>query len=177
MNAYAFIPFPELVSRNLLLRQLTEKDADSIFAIRSDKRIAEYLDRPLCRTRDEALRFIYKVNKGISDGGVIYWAVCDKKSGQFAGTICLWNISEENHCADLGFELLTDFQGRGIIQEALNNVIEFGFNVMKLKYILGEVDPGNIKSIKLMEKKGFALLPDSGRSKTVTYRLFNQVNL
>ena len=177
MSSYNFTPFPGLATQNLLLRQLTEKDIDSIFAIRSDKKIAEYLDRPLCKSIEEALAFINKVNKGISDGETIYWAVCDNKSMELAGTICLWNISEKETAADVGFELLTEFQGKGIMQEALDSVIEFGFNVMKLKYILGEVDPRNIKSIRLMEKKGFVLLPDAPDAKTIIYRLCNPGNI
>lgn len=43
------------------------------------------------------------------------------------------------------------------MQEVIPVVIKYGFEVMKLHSIDGEVDPRNVKSIKLMEKNGFQL--------------------
>jgi len=53
--------------------------------------------------------------------------------------------------------LLPDHQGKGVMQAVLPIVIKYGFEIMKLNFIEGEVDPNNLKSIKLMEKNGFIL--------------------
>lgn len=176
MNRFSFDPFPELNTANLLLRQLTEDDAESIFNIRSDRQIAKYLDRPLCQSKEEALQFINKINNGIRNGEVIYWSVCLKENPELAGTICLWNLSAEESKADIGFELLVKYQGRGFIQEAIDKVIEYGFTVMKLKNIIGETAPANIRSIRLMHKKGFVQTPAAEEAKNpdwVVYQLIN----
>ena len=41
------------------------------------------------------------------------------------------------------------------MREALIKVINYGFEIMKLKSIDADVDPNNFKSIKLLEKNGF----------------------
>jgi ribosomal-protein-alanine N-acetyltransferase len=49
-----------------------------------------------------------------------------------------------------------DHFGKGVMQEVIPEILNFGFNIMNLFEIEGEVDPENIKSIKLMEKFGFS---------------------
>jgi len=71
------------------------------------------------------------------------------------GTICLWNISDKGTKAEIGFELLPEFHGKGTMQEVIPIIINYGFETMGLNFIDGEVDPKNLRSIKLMEKYGF----------------------
>jgi ribosomal-protein-alanine N-acetyltransferase len=65
------------------------------------------------------------------------------------------NISEKKLKAELGFELLPKYQGKGIMLEVLPVIIEYGFKNMNLNSIEGEVDPENLKSIILMKRNGF----------------------
>lgn len=67
----------------------------------------------------------------------------------------MWNLNEEENKAEVGYELLPDFQGKGIAQEALSAVITFGFEVMKLKTIEAYTHKENLKSTKLLEKFNF----------------------
>jgi ribosomal-protein-alanine N-acetyltransferase len=86
---------------------------------------------------------------------LIYWAITFNNQPNLIGTICLWNISDNGNIAEIGFELLPKFHGKEIMQEVLPIIINYGFETMGLNFIDGEVDPKNIKSIKLMEKNGF----------------------
>lgn len=149
--------FPNLITSKYSLRQLFLNDAEKIFSLRSDKNVNEFLNRKIAKTIDDARKFITEVNISISKNDSIYWAICYKDDPNLVGTICLWNISKEKNSADIGFELLPEYQGKGIMQEVLPIVIKYGFEKMKLKSIVGEVDPRNIKSIKLMEQNGFIL--------------------
>lgn len=176
-----FTLFPILKTTRLLLRQLTLIDEKEIFEIRSSEKIAKYLDRPLCRSIDDARAFINKINKGIENNEWIYWAICEKEIFKLIGTICIWNISLKESKAEIGFELLPQYHGKGIMQEALKCVLDYGFNVLQLNSMEGEVDPANIKSIKLMEKYNFKRRnniheydsKNEIESKTVIYQLDN----
>jgi ribosomal-protein-alanine N-acetyltransferase len=86
---------------------------------------------------------------------LIYWAIAIKNQLNLVGTICLWNISEDNAKAELGFKLLPEFHRKGILQEVLPMIIDCGLETMGLNFIDGEVDPKNLRSTKLMEKYGF----------------------
>jgi [ribosomal protein S5]-alanine N-acetyltransferase len=153
-----FDPFPLLATQRLQLRPLLLEDDKDIYEIKSNREMIKYLDRPPMKTIFEARQFIEKINNGIALNRWIYWAISLKGNKSLIGTICIWRISEEEKKGEVGFELLPAFQGMGIIQEALNCVIEFGFNVLGLVSLEGEVDPQNIKSVKVMEKAGFKLI-------------------
>jgi len=152
-----FLPFPNLYTKKFQLRQLRNDDANEIFTIRSDEGIARFLDRSLAKSVDDACQFIQKINTSISKNELIYWGVTPKELDKLIGTICLWKISKQQSKAEIGFELLPAHQGRGVMQEVIPVVLEYGFDNLKLKTIEGETTPDNIKSIKLLEKFGFVL--------------------
>ena len=151
MSKISFTPFPVLSTKNFQLRQLVDSDDQNIFILRSDERVLKYLGKPRADTIDEARAFISKINGGITANEWIYWTVIDQTSDKFLGTICLWNLSDDFSRADIGFELLPDFFGNGIMQEVIPAILDYGFTKMKLDVIDGDVDPDNIKSIKLIE--------------------------
>ena len=155
MDILNFTPFPNLITEGLILRQVKIQDENEVFALRSDKRVNEFLDRPKPVTIEDARKFIEKINDQIAKNEVIYWGITFKNDNKLIGTICYWNISKEHSRADIGYELHPDFQGKGIMQEVIIKVIDYGFETMKLKSIDAELDPNNIKSINLLQKYGF----------------------
>lgn len=157
MNTINFKPFPKLETNQYKLRQLNSDDAEKIFKIRSNIEVAKYLDRPLAKTINDGMAFIEKINAGIAKNELIYWGITKKEEQEIIGTITLWQITKDGLKAEIGFELLPKFQGVGVMKEIVPEVIRFAFEEMKLIMIEGEVDPYNIKSIKLMEQFGFVL--------------------
>jgi RimJ/RimL family protein N-acetyltransferase len=152
-----FTAFPKLVTERLILRQLEAEDANEIFALRSSDEVNRFLDRPKAITIEEAKQFIYKINDGINKNEWVYWAITLKNETKLIGTICYWNISKENDRAEVGYELHPRYQGKGIMQEALLKVIDFGFEQMRLKTITAVPSDDNIKSRKLLEKNNFKI--------------------
>lgn len=165
MNKYN--THPELITRRLKLRQLSFEDDHQIFKIRGDADIAKYLDRPICTDIEEARHFISKIVKGINTNEWFYWAVTLLNNPQLIGTICLWNFSLEKTKADLGYELMTEYQGKGYMSEAIKAVIDFGFNRLRLSEIEAEVDPANLSSVKLLEKFNFTRIVHPGENMDV----------
>ncbi len=151
--------FSLLFTNCFVLRQLTLEDAEEILFLRTDERVLEYIDIEKAETLEDAKRFIEKINSG--EEGWFFWGITEKNSPKVIGTICLWNIEAAESKADIGFVLHPDYWGKGIMQEVIPAVINFGFQKMKLKCIIGEAMPKNIKSIKLMEKFGFRYKKES----------------
>lgn len=169
-----FTPFPNLTTERLLLRQLNADDENEIFMLRSDERVNKYLSRQKTNSVEEAREFITKINDGIKNNESLYWGITFKENPVVVGTICLWNISKENDMAEIGYELIPEYHGKGIMQEAMTKVIEFGFENMKLKAIEAYTHPNNDSSIKLLEKNNFKKIRDannSGEDKEVVYVL------
>lgn len=155
MNKLSFLPFPNLNTERLNLRQLITEDFEEIRILRSDERILKYLIIEKCNNNEEAVKFIEKINKGINNSDSLYWGISLRNEKKIIGTICIWHISEENSRAEVGYVLHPDQQGKGIMSEALDAVLDFGFTYLQLHSMEASLDPGNIASIKLLEKKGF----------------------
>ena len=54
-----------------------------------------------------------------------------------------------------GYALHPDQQGKGLMQEAMTAVLEYGFKIMKLHSIEANVNPNNLSSIKLLVRNNF----------------------
>lgn len=155
-----FKPFPELQSQRLLLRRIVEADCRSILFLRSDKKVTKFIERPENRkTKNltDAIKFIQELEGYIETGKSISWGITLKNNPEIIGTICLWNFSNNNKTAEVGYDLDPKFQGLGIMNESLNMVINYGVDNLKLNKIEAFTHTKNEPSKKLLEKNGFQL--------------------
>ena len=150
-----FTPFPVLKTDRLILRQLVSSDDNEIFALRSDNNVNKYLDRGPSKSIDDAKTFIQTISENIQKNDSIYWAIALNSTDKLIGTICLFHFSEDNLKAEIGYELLPDFQGKGIMQEATSKVIDFGFRHIGLTSIEAHTHSENQSSTRLLEKLNF----------------------
>jgi len=155
MNKVNFTPFPVLRTERLILRCLEVSDDQELFKLRSNRRVNKYIVRPKQKNIKEIRAFISKISNGINNNEWIYWVITLKENPRLIGTICLWNFSNENNIAELGYELVPAFHGKGIMSEALEKIIEFGFNEIELKTIEAYTHKNNNDSTKLLQKYKF----------------------
>ena len=150
-----FSPFPILHTERFVLRSLRLEDDKELFVLRTDPRINEFLNREPPGSLEDVRAFINKILENTQKGESILWAVCANGEGSLSGTICLWKISPAEEKAEIGYELLQQYHGKGIMQEVIPEVIRFGFETLGLKVIEAELEKANVKSVKLLEKNGF----------------------
>lgn len=147
--------FPILTTERLTLRQLSIDDQQDILALRSDPNINKFLNRQLCKTNEDAINFINKVNDNIEKSDTYYWAITLTDTKTLLGTICLFGFSSENNSCEIGYELMTKFQGQGIMKEAAQVVIDYVFQALKFKKILAFTHYDNENSTNLLLKLNF----------------------
>lgn len=150
-----FTSFPVLVTERLTLRQLSITDQQNIFALRSDAEINKYLDREPSRTVEDAINFINKVNDNVKNNNSIYWVISLTDSKTFVGTICLFDFSNEKNSCEIGYELMTKFQGLGIMKEAAQVVLDYAIHTLKFKKVIAFTHRNNHNSTKLLAKLNF----------------------
>lgn len=155
MNKLNFTPFPNIESERIKLRQLKFDDAEIIFDYQSKPENFPFVDMPLYTELKQAEDYIIKMNSGVAKNSWIIWAIADKKSDKILGTISIWGIDEEKSAAELGYGLYPGNSGKGLMTEALNLSIKFGFEVMGLKYLDAYTNIKNLKSCSLLERNGF----------------------
>ena len=150
-----FEPFPVLKTERLTLRQLASSDDNEIFVLRSNENVNKYLERKPSKSIDDAKTFIQTINKNIKKNDSIYWAITLNNTDKLIGTICLFDFSDDNLMAEIGYELLPEFQGKGIMQEATSKVIDFGIQRIGLNLIKAYTHSENQSSTRLLEKFNF----------------------
>jgi ribosomal-protein-alanine N-acetyltransferase len=134
---------------------LTIDDQQNIFALRSDIAINKYIGREPSRTIEDAIHFINKVNDNIGKSNSLYWAITMTDTKTFVGTICLFNFLNEANSCEIGYELMTNYQGRGIMKEATGKVIDYAFQTLQFEKIVAFTHKANQPSTKLLSKCSF----------------------
>lgn len=150
-----FEPFPELRTERLDLIQLKESDAADLHKMRADVNIMRYIPRTLSEKVEDALALIRKSYELLEEGNHITWAIKFKGEEKLIGTIGYYRIQKENHRGEVGYILHPDFHGKGIMQEALEAVLNYGFNSINFHSIEAVIDPHNIASEKLLLRNNF----------------------
>jgi len=78
-----------------------------------------------------------------------------QKESQTIGVIDLYDFEPQHKHAGIGIFLLPEEQGKGYATEALEILIRYCFDVLKLHMIYCNITADNIPSIRLFEKAGF----------------------
>ncbi len=82
------------------------------------------------------------------------FAVEFKDVGHIVGTIRLGGVDAEHGSGALGFALDTEYQGCGLMTEAVHKLMDYGFNNLGLHRIWATADIENSASWRLMERVG-----------------------
>ena len=150
--------FPKLETKRLLLRQFILSDAADLFEIRSNPDVIDFTDQKLDEYIEDSIKFINIINLGIEKQKWINWAIVHKDTNKMIGSINLWNFNKNENKAEVGYSLNPLYQGKGLMSEALEKVIDYGLNVMELGSIEAWTEKRNLKSIKLLERNNFKYL-------------------
>ncbi|MDQ3112153.1 MAG: GNAT family N-acetyltransferase [Bacteroidota bacterium] len=155
MLEFNFDPFPELETARLTLRRITRKDAEAFFELRTHPDTTKYSDRFPPKSLEEIYAFMDRIEQDISSNQSIAWAISLKGNDEFIGTVNFHRTYPEHHRAEMGYQLLSKYWRQGIMSEAVQAAIDYGFMTMKLHTIEAQVNPNNEASIALLKKAGF----------------------
>lgn len=150
-----FNPFPILKTERLTLRQPGESDKHEMFALRSNPTLMHFVPRPLAQNVEDAAILIALINENLSKNEAINFAITITGEDKLIGMCGYHRMQKEHFRAEIGYMLHGDYHEKKVMEEAINAVVQFGFNDLKLHSIEAVISPENIASIKLIEKCGF----------------------
>ncbi|MBL8001930.1 MAG: GNAT family N-acetyltransferase [Flavobacteriales bacterium] len=84
-----------------------------------------------------------------------WWAIRSTEDNEFLGAIGINFIHPVHKRCELGYWLLPEHWGKGIIHDALGHVLDHAFNTLGLHRVMAEVEPENIASARVLLKHGF----------------------
>ncbi len=150
-----FNPFPILESERLVLRKIILTDAPELFELRTGEKTMEFIDKDKIASVQVAQDMIQNMDFQMQNNAAIMWGITFPGSAQIIGSIGFWRIIKEHYRAEIGYMLNPEYWNKGYVSEAMNSVINYGFNKMKLHTIEANINPHNLASRRVLEKQGF----------------------
>jgi ribosomal-protein-alanine N-acetyltransferase len=161
----AFRKFPEIRTKRLLLRQPSMKDAEWYLEHFSRPEVVwgggDPAPRDIGAAREELRKYmvdLYRKRLGFR------WIITLKGEGRPIGSLGFYKWAptagyqappSAGYQAEMGYDLVKEHWGKGIMTEAMKAVIDFGFEKMELHRIEVFIIPRNKRSIKLVKNLGF----------------------
>lgn len=147
--------FPKSETERLILRQVEDKDVEQLYEMLSDAEVAKFDYFYPVTSKLEVMKFIERYKKELEGNEEITWGITLKETNKLIGTCCLGDFDEGARRAEIGYDITRTEWGKGYATEALEAVIDFGFNVMNLNRIEATITPGNDASVKVLSKLNF----------------------
>lgn len=149
------VKFTSIETKRLVLREVTEDDANSMLAYLSDEEVTRHMGLTPFVSKEEALEEIEWYQTIFENGTGTRWGITIKGQDRVIGSCGFLNLSNKHHRSEIGFELSREHWGKGLAAEALQAVIIHGFTRLGLNRIEALIEPANSPSQKLIERTGF----------------------
>ena len=160
-----------LETDRLFLREFRISDAKKMWELNSNDEVLKYTgDKPFNSVKS-AKKFILEY-QDYKKNGFGRWAVIEKSKNEFIGW-CGLKLNEENHI-DIGFRFFKQQWNKGYATEAAQACLNYGFDSLDIKEIVGRADKENKSSIRVLEKLNMTFWKiDSceGIDKAIYYRI------
>jgi ribosomal-protein-alanine N-acetyltransferase len=132
------------------------KDIDDMYEYCSQDKVSQYVSWNTHTTKEDTREFLDNILKQYQEKTALYWGIEWRENQKLIGTInfVMWN--KKHHKAEIGYILSPEYWGEGVMTEALNAVIRFGFEQMDLVRIEARCIDENIGSERVMIKNGMS---------------------
>ena len=141
-----------LTTPRLLLRNLTQADAESFYRLNADPEVIRYTGDDAFADIEAARTFLEGYDH-YEKYGFGRWAVIRKEDNEFLGW-CGLKYTPEADEYDIGFRFFKKYWNMGYATEAAQASLDYGLNDLGMKTIIGRAMKANTASIKVLEKIG-----------------------
>jgi ribosomal-protein-alanine N-acetyltransferase len=146
--------FPILHTARLLLRQIVDTDLENIFKGLSHPEVVRYYGVRFRTQEATKAQMSWFANLEAGQTG-IWWAICERESGEFMGSCGFYNLSKAHRKGEVGLWLLPEYWGKGTMTETMRLICEYGFTELNLHRIEGFVETENTGCKKALNKLAF----------------------
>jgi [ribosomal protein S5]-alanine N-acetyltransferase len=143
-----------LETERLILREMTEADADNLFALNENPKVTRYIPgEPPLQSREDALAVLRERVFPQYANRLGRWAVIVKATGEFIGWSGVKYIAEDDEY-DIGYRYMEPYWGQGYATEAARAVLAYAREHLAGKRVVGKAMPENQASVHVLEKIG-----------------------
>lgn len=141
-------------TQNYILKEVQSFDIHNIYKGLSDSEITAFYGVHFATLEETKEQMDWYKNLKEKGTGV-WWCIFDKTDNRFCGAGGFNDVDEQHRKAEIGFWLLKEFWGKGIMKEVFPRLLQEGFTALNLNRIEGYVDSENIKCKRAIEKVNF----------------------
>lgn len=153
-----------LTTQNLIIRKFTNEDLDDFSALMAIPEVMRFSTTgPL--SKEQAKEYLQ--NKIIKhyEKGFGLWAVTLKENRQLVGFAGLSHqMVDGQEEVEYGYRLNPAYWGKGYATEAGFAICKFGFDTLKVPYLVSIIDPNNQRSLNVAGRLGLHLWKKSDYS-------------
>ena len=147
--------FPVLTTDRLVLRATSPDDVEGVFAMESDPVAMRYWSRPPMQDIAEARASVERAMTFFRERVGLRWSITRAGEDRLIGHVSVFDFHEPSDRADIGYGLARPHWGQGFMHEALIAVVDYAFGPMGLRRLEADVHPGNLASLRAVERLGF----------------------
>jgi Acetyltransferases, including N-acetylases of ribosomal proteins len=125
-----------------------------LFVLYSDPEVVRFYNLLPYTDINDGNKYIEWYQERFTNGLAIRWGIALKGASGIIGTVGFNNYTKL-HRANIGYDLRKEYWNRGYITEALEIVLNFGFETLEINRIEAEVMQGNLASEKVLRRVGF----------------------
>lgn len=144
-------------TNRIILREITEEDADEIVAMREDKEVYQYFTKPHKITKAEHISWFFD-NYLNNDDRIDFVAVVSDDSKFKDSVVGVFGIKREgknSKTVEISYLLKNEARGKGYASEALKCLMKFAEVKWKCNEVEAVIHRNNIHSIRFIENNGF----------------------
>ena len=149
-----FSNLPHLHTPRLLLRPMQMRDAADMFEYSKDPQVAQHVLWDAHQSIHQTRAYLRYVLRQYKLGAPSSMCIVEKASGKVIGTIGFMWIQPENRSCEVGYSLSRAHWNRGYMTEALEALLEFGFQDLHMNRIEAQHEVDNPASGRVMAKVG-----------------------
>lgn len=149
-----FTPFPVLPTPRLILRALQPSDLNDLYEYASDPQIDQYVPWEHYRNIEEARENLNDFLEEYEKDGLGAWGIEHRADRKLIGIINTSIPHRIHRRVEVGYTIARAYWGQGYATEALQALIQFGFEKMDLLRIEAIILPQNKSSAKVLLKAG-----------------------
>lgn len=151
---------PKLETNRLILREIHLDDTEEIFNCwMQDEDVSKYMWWKASKDINETKDFVEFELGNLENEKWNRWMIVLKSTNEIIGTCLLFFNDDEEHW-DISYNLGKKFWGNGYVTEAMECVLKYAEEVMKIKEISTSYAVDNKVSGHVLQKLGFQIIKE-----------------
>jgi [ribosomal protein S5]-alanine N-acetyltransferase len=146
---------PKIETDRLVLRHVVSEDLTAFYEIFSDPEVTLYTPRTPLQSLSEAEELFERMFTLTKQRPISRWGIALKEDHTLIGLCGFISWEIRSRKAEVAYVLSRTWWNRGLMTEALQAVLAFGFATLQIHRIEALCEPQNLASAQVLKKCGF----------------------